>query len=387
MATSMKHDVLVVGGGPAGLYAAWRLAQGGYSTVVCEEHETIGQPVHCTGVLSAACFDELRLNRGAILNPLTTVRFVSPSGLEVRYTPPTTQAVVIDRARFDQHLAQQAEDSGAALRLGARVTALDVAPDGVRAMVHGRAVEARLVVLASGASYTLQRRLGLGLPRAYLHTAQRELPVERAGDVEIHFGRGVAPGGFAWVVPIQRPDGVYARVGVMAAAEPVRWYDSMLGRLGSWGIAANSDRPRLKYLPLRSIARTYGDRLLAIGDAAGLVKPTTGGGIYYSIVSASIAADVALESLKHDRLSAASLRVYESKWRRRLAGEFQAQWVLRRLAEKMSDRQIDALFELALTDGVMPIVQRTASFNHHRPLIQALLRHAPARQILWPAGS
>ena len=51
----------------------------------------------------------------------------------------------------------------------------------------------------------------------------------------------------------------------------------------------------------------------------------------------------------------------------------------------MSDRQIDALFDLALTDGVMPIVERTATFNHHRPLIQALLRHAPARRILWPA--
>jgi hypothetical protein len=51
----------------------------------------------------------------------------------------------------------------------------------------------------------------------------------------------------------------------------------------------------------------------------------------------------------------------------------------------MSDRQIDALFDLALTDGVMPIVQRTAAFNHHRPLISALLRHAPARRIFWPA--
>jgi hypothetical protein len=55
------------------------------------------------------------------------------------------------------------------------------------------------------------------------------------------------------------------------------------------------------------------------------------------------------------------------------------------VAERMSDTQIDALFELALTDGVMPIVQRTASFNNHRPLIHALLRHAPARSIFRPA--
>jgi geranylgeranyl reductase family protein len=385
MANHMTYDVLVVGGGPAGLYAASRLAHAGFAVVVCEEHEAIGEPAHCTGVLSAGAFDELRLNRSAILNALTTVRFVSPSGLEVRYTPPITEAVVIDRVRFDQQLACQAQGAGAELKLGTRVTSLQVTPAGVKAQVRGGEIKARLAVLASGASYTLQRRLGLGLPRAYLHTAQREITAERLGDVEIHFGRAVAPAGFAWVVPIQRSHGLYARVGVMAGGQPARWYERMVARLTGWGVAAGTDRPRLKYLPLRSISRTYDNRVLAIGDAAGLVKPTTGGGIYYSIVSAALAADVAADALQRDRLAAASLRVYESRWRRRLAAEFQAQWVLRRIAEKMTDRQIDALFELALTDGVMPIVQRTASFNHHRPLIHALLRHAPARQILRPA--
>jgi geranylgeranyl reductase family protein len=383
----MNYDVLVVGGGPAGLYASWRLAQAGFSTVVCEEHDTIGEPVHCTGVLSAACFDELQVPRGAILNPLTTVRFVSPSGLEVRYTPSTTQAVVIDRARFDQQLASQARAAGVELRLGTRVTSLDFTPRGVGVKVGAGTLQTRLVVLASGASYMLQRRLGLGLPKAYLHTAQRELPARRLGDVEIHFGRQIAPGGFAWAVPIQRPHGAFARVGVMATGQPAGWYRGMVGRLADWGVEAAPEHPRLKFLPLRSIERTFDNRLLVVGDAAGLVKPTTGGGIYYSMLSASIAADVAAPALERDRLDARALRTYQSRWRRRLAGEFQAQWVLRRLAEKMTDRQIDALFELALTDGVMPLVQRTASFNHHRPLIHALLRHAPARQIFWPARS
>ena len=388
MLPRMGYDALIVGGGPAGLFTAFRLAEAGFSVVVCEEHDEIGTPVHCTGVLSASAFDEFDLPRHTILNPLTTVRFVSPAGLQVRYSPPTLQAVVIDRAAFDRGLAAKATAAGAEIRLNARVQSLEVTATGVRATVHGSELSARLVVLAGGASYLLQRRLGLGLPRAYLHTAQRELPADSVGDVELHFGRAVAPNGFAWAVPVQRPDGPYVRVGVMATHAANDWYQLMLGRLApTWGIVDDGTRPRLKFLPLRSIQRTYADRTLVVGDAAGLVKPTTGGGIYYSLLSADIASGVAVRALNADRLAAPDLKPYESQWRRRLSGEFHAQWALRHLAQRMSDRQIDALFDLALTDGVMPIVERTATFNHHRPLIQALLRHAPARRILWPARS
>jgi digeranylgeranylglycerophospholipid reductase len=386
MISGMSYDALIVGGGPAGLYTARRLAEAGFAVVVCEEHAVIGEPVHCTGVLSSDAFDEFDLPLTAILNPLSTVSFVSPAGLQVSYSPPTVQAVVIDRAAFDRDLAAKATAAGGEIRMSSRVRSLSITSTGVQAVTNGSVVYARLAVIASGASYALQRRLGLGLPRAYLHTAQRELAAEAVGAVEVHFGGEVAPGGFAWVVPVQRADGPHVRVGVMATHAASDWYETMLDRMTvRWGIDAGAVRPRLKFLPLRSIQRTYGDRLMVVGDAAGLVKPTTGGGIYYSILSAEIASAVGARALATNRLEAAALKAYETQWRRRLSGEFHAQWALRNLAQRMSDRQIDALFELALTDGVMPIVARTAAFNQHRPLIHALLRHTPARRILWPA--
>ena len=141
-------------------------------------------------------------------------------------------------------------------------------------------------------------------------------------------------------------------------------------------------RPRQKILPLAPLSRTYGDRLLAIGDAAGLVKPTTGGGIYYSLVAARIAADDVADGAPRNDLSARGSRPTSSAGAIGCPREFQAQTRLRLVAHRMNDSDIEHLFDLARTDGVMPIVRRTATFNCHRTLILALLKHPPVRQLL-----
>jgi len=170
----------------------------------------------------------------------------------------------------------------------------------------------------------------------------------------------------------------------MTSRDPVGSYLRMLSRIAErWGTDDVQLPPRQKILPLGAITRTYGDRLLAIGDAAGLVKPTTGGGIHYSIVSAALAADVAADALARNRLDAEALSPYERAWRGELGEELEAQHELRDVAAKLSDQAIDSFFELAHTDGIMPILRATARFNEHRPFIRALFRHPPARRILF----
>ncbi|HEX7084824.1 MAG TPA: NAD(P)/FAD-dependent oxidoreductase [Vicinamibacterales bacterium] len=380
------RDVVIVGGGPAGLHAGALLASGGRDVAIFEEHPESGLPVHCTGVLAADAFEEFNLPRTAILNPLRRVRFHGPSGACIEHETPDVEAVVIDRCVFDQHLQRAAETAGADVFTGERIVRLVPDRDGVQVVTRrGRRVRARAVVLACGASYGLARPLGLGLPGQWLQSAQLEVPARATGPVDVYFGSQVAPRGFAWAVPVERAGGRHVRIGLMCDRGAETFFARLVSRLApEWGIDRGSlPPPRLKMLPLAPIRRTYADRVLAVGDAAGLVKATTGGGIYYSLVSAGIAADVLGQALASDHLQAGALAAYERRWRARLGAELGAQRSLRQLANRLDDSEIDGLFDLARTDGILPLVRRTARFNQHRDLITALLRHPPAREILF----
>jgi digeranylgeranylglycerophospholipid reductase len=380
-------DAVVVGGGPAGLYAAGSLARAGCDVTLLEEHADIGEPVHCTGVLAKDAFEEFCLDTGDILNELTTVRFHSPSGLTVEYSTRSVEAVVIDRATFDRRLADEALRAGVRVVHG-RARAISVDADGVTIAAGPTSVRGRACVLACGASYAMQRDLGLGMPKLLMRSAQAELAADRLGDVEVHFGRSLAPGGFAWAVPVTRGDRALVRLGVMCHADASRHFHRMLEHVAPrWGIRQSSfPKPRQKILPLEPIERTYADRLLVVGDAAGLVKATTGGGIYYSLLTARLAAETMVQALDADDLGAERLSRYETSWRQRLDPELRPQLLLRRIAQRLSDADIDGLFELATTDGIVPLIRRTAAFNHHREFIVALLKHPPARRLLFKAA-
>lgn len=376
-------DVVVVGGGPSGLIAARDLAARGVAVSVLEEHDRIGAPVHCTGVLGSDAFEELSLPRRAIVGVASAARFFSPNGTTVTIDAERVRAAVVDRAGFDADLAAAAREAGAAIHTGVRVASLEREPGAVAAvMAHGR-VRARAAIIACGASYRFNRALGLGVPAVLVHSAQLEVPFPAVDEVEVHFGRSVAPGGFAWVVPFTYGGESFARVGLFCERDAGAAFRTFVqGIRRRHGVTAEWGPPRLRVLPLAPIDRTWTERILAVGDAAGLVKPTTGGGIYYGLLTGQLAAAVLAEALADDKLSGRRLKEYERRWRARLGAEIRAGLAFRAMAAKLNDATVDRLMDLARVDGIVPLLRQTADFNWHRSAAQALLRHGEFRKIV-----
>jgi len=379
------HDVIIIGAGPAGLTTADALARGGRDVVVLEEHAVVGYPVHCTGILGQDAFDELELSRESILGFCRAASFLAPGGPEVLVETDRVIAAIVDRGQFDELLAARAERSGAAVCRGARVQGLEVDDAGVT--VHAtsdRAYRGRACVVACGASYRFNRELGLGVPRTFVQSAQVEIPFVELANIEVHLGREIAPGGFAWVVPFQRDGQPFARVGLLCERDArIRFQAFVVSLAARFGIDEQTvPAPRLRLLPLAPVRVTYGRRVLAVGDAAGLVKPTTGGGIYYSLLSGHLAAETLLGALDRDDLTARSLSAYETRWRERLGPDIRAGLAFRTLAARLSDRSIRALVELARVDGIVPLLKKHADFNWHRGAALALLRNPSFRKIV-----
>jgi geranylgeranyl reductase family protein len=374
---------VVVGAGPAGLAAAAKLASNGQDVVVLEEHQDVGWPVHCTGVLGIEAFDELDLPRDPILAITGAASFRYEHAEPVIVETERIKAAVIDRGRFDAALAARAIDAGAEIRTSARVDALTVTPGGVSAAVRdGETISARACVLACGANYRFNRELGLGVPRAFVQTAQIETPFALLPRIDVRFGREIAPGGFAWAVPFTRDGQPFARLGLFCDSGASPRFKAFCRQMSEEsGIDPESlPSPRLKMLPLGPIKKTVSDRVVAIGDAAGLVKPTTGGGIYYSILSGVMAAEALGDALGRDALGERQLRACEDGWRARLGPDIRAGLAFRALATRIGDRGIQALIEVARVDGIIPLLKETADFNWHRKAALALLRHPSVRK-------
>jgi len=373
------YDVIIVGAGPAGSYTAYRLASSGYSVAVLEQKEAVGVGVCCTGIVSAECFDSFGVNPELILNRANSAKFFSPSGKYLRLQDNRVQVCVLDRASFDQAVARKAQAVGVDYLFLSRATDIVIERD--KALVeisHHSSREkltARAVILANGFNPRLSQKLNLGEVKRFAIGAQIEVEAGDVDEVEIYFNQRIAPGFFAWLVPTSASRVLVGLLSMSHAKLCLQKF--LLSPYCQSRIVRKEDKIKQKAIPLGTLPRSYGNRILVVGDAAGQVKPTTGGGIYFGHLGAKIAAEVLGEALSDGDLSIARLSCYQRQWKAKMGEEISLGYWTRRAYSKLSDRQVERIFNMFDSGGIARTLldSPNLSFDWHSRLILASLRH------------
>ncbi len=371
------YDVIVVGAGPIGSFIASRLAELGYRVIVLEQKEGVGENVCCTGIISVECFSTFNLE-ATILREMSSAKFFAPCGEFIRLERGTPQAYIIDRASLDKSLRERAQRHGASYLFSASVVAVTPETDCVSATVdyHGkqRIFTAQAVILACGFGSGLPEKIGLGEITNFVTGAQAEVNTIDLGEGELYFDQNLFPGFFGWLVPTNHDKGL---AGLLAPNAPALYLRNFLHDLRAQGkIASTEAAMKFGTIPLGTLPRTYSDRIIVVGDAAGHVKPTTGGGIYYGLLCADIAVDCLHQAFLADDFSAAKLAIYDKRWRAKLDHELQIGYRVRRLYKKLSNRHIDKLISVAKDSGISQLVAEWPdfSFDWHGPLSYQILK-------------
>jgi digeranylgeranylglycerophospholipid reductase len=383
MTNSALYDVAVIGAGPVGSYIAYKLSKVGNRVIVLEQRDTIGEKLCCTGIISQECVKAFSIPSSVILRPINSVKLFSPSGDFVHLRREETQAYVINRPEFDCYLAAKAVSAGAEYRLKHHVLDLVCRDDKniIRATCnnHSIKIESRAAVIASGFNSPLTGKTGLGQTGDFVAGVQVQVEAPSLEETEVYFSRNTAPGFFAWLVPYSEGKGL---VGLLSRHTPGVYLEKFLAWLRSRNsIGADASKIYSGGIPLKPLKRTFADRLLAVGDAAGQVKPTTGGGIYFGLLAADLAVHTLNQSLKKDDLSSLSLSEYESKWRKKLGQELKLEYYARWLYERLSEKQINRVFEMVKNNSLdRTLLDSEVSFDWHGETILKAMKDHPASQ-------
>jgi flavin-dependent dehydrogenase len=207
-------------------------------------------------------------------------------------------------------------------------------------------------------------------PREFLRAIQADIPLGKDGisnPTEVYVGQSVAPGAFGWKIPLGHGR---VRVGLMCMEDPRLYFSALLQRVAP-GLDRGAAKVRQKAIGQMPVGNCVGERMVVIGEAAAHVKTSTGGGIYFGLLSAEMAAEVILRGFRKGEFSVHTLVDFERFWRTAFGLELWTGYLARKLAARLSDSLIERAFDRAKRIDLLPRLNGNLRFDWHHKAILA----------------
>jgi len=377
MANPRKVEVIIAGAGPAGLQAAIAAARLGVSVLVYDKKSAIGVPVRCGEFFpskeemldllpgSRDLADLFDIPSDAISNECDTVRMYSPRGKCWEFP---FRAHVLDRIRFERHMVEVANELGVKFKLGRAVRVFQNSDRLRVGPTLAESFEGAVVIAADGFPSTVSSSLGLADDRYVLRENVainyqyliEDVSIE-LNVTEMYMGASIAPGGYAWIIPKNETAanvGVGVRTTFMKSGKGRDYLDYFIRRYPLTGNKLRSGKIRAMITDLLPIdgamSKTYSNRMLSVGDSAGMVMATNGGGIATAMVSGRLAGEVAALHVQRGE----PLSNYEARWKKALGRELLASARMRQFGDLFMphDRLFDWALRILRTSGIKKVV-------------------------------
>ena len=362
-----RFDIAVVGGGPAGLSAAYTAAKAGAKVILFEKDQSIAHNIRTSGVTWISEMERLGMP-SKFYNPIQNYRFVSPSN-DVIIRGDAAKSCVLDVRAAYQHLAFLAAREGAQLMIKSIVT--DVIKEGQRvagvkaSTPAGKlTVHSRLVIDASGFSTSVGRKAGVvGHWKRYGVGAEYECYCDDIDSTTwaLMVGQNYSDAGYAWFFPLSK-NRVRVGVGIgrpESYAEPLEKLNKIMEKRFKPldAIGDGKIQPlelHYGFIPNEGVRHSsIADGLIMVGDSAGQSNPLVLEGIRYAIEFGRLAGEVGADSLSHNS-DRESLLQYERSWkakaesRIRSALKVQMRWI--GLTDEQWDKEIEILRDMTVDE-------------------------------------
>lgn len=353
-----QYDVLVIGGGPAGAIAAKTTAERGLETCIIEKRPAIGSPVRCAeGIGKTALSEFIDPDPRWISAEISQAAIISPDQTEIILDSSTIGnkiGYVLERKIFDRELISHAAAAGADVFVKTNAKSPIIIDGSVKgANIDGdpSQIQADVVIAADGVESRFAHLCGINTfvkPRDMMSCAQYLLT-----DIDINpgmnifqMGSNIAPCGYAWIFPKGKRS---ANVGIGIQGSKSGERHRARDYLNKYVLEKFPNGKTLEFIAggvtvSQPLASTVSDGLMVVGDAARVVDPITGGGIYNAMYTGKLAGETAVECINDGDCSKAALSLYDKRWRdSRMGKSLSLNYKIKEYFLTLSDKKLNDL--------------------------------------------